>query len=374
MSSQQRYISKELTHFVARQKETTDEQYIALSEILKQGQLSHSPDKPFQAGIGVEVNHKAKMTDNDMFVPDMVCFCDIPLGDLDLHIQKYSCFGLSFKKDFIVAQGGSPVFYIPKKAAVRHSHVAKHKGEHFDKLSHSIYNYFTKSLCKPPDNLLSAEREQFSDYSILLAFHIFSYLKFFDHTLEDDHRDNYYFEREWRVLGSLDFSIEDVHRIIMPNSYAEKFRQDFPEYYGQLTSVNLQQSNKDILILINRIKGFCKVVDALKNQGFNADSFKSHSIVEHETPNPKDQQSIWIGRKVSPTLAIQAINIVRHRWPFLKYLDFSEEQNSQLFFGGSTKTAIERSLKAWTEKDFDGLDGVRGQVDFHAYIRQRYSQ
>lgn len=45
------------------------------------------------------------------------------------------------------------------------------------------------------------------DMERFLSFHIFSYLKFFDHSLNDDHEDNYYFEREWRVIGNIHFSI-----------------------------------------------------------------------------------------------------------------------------------------------------------------------
>ena len=44
-------------------------------------------------------------------------------------------------------------------------------------------------------------------------------------------------EREWRVLGDVGFELKDVHRIFLPPSYAERFREDLPGYTGQVTFV-----------------------------------------------------------------------------------------------------------------------------------------
>src|SRR5580698_7898135 len=41
-----------------------------------------------------------------------VCFCDIPIGDLYIHMEKYSGFGVAFEKRFLLGKGASPVFYI----------------------------------------------------------------------------------------------------------------------------------------------------------------------------------------------------------------------------------------------------------------------
>ena len=60
-------------------------------------------------------------------------------------------------------------------------------------------------------------------------------LKFFDPTKDEDHEENFYMEREWRVLGTVAFSLEEVARIILPPSFAKRFRTDVPEYWGQLT-------------------------------------------------------------------------------------------------------------------------------------------
>ena len=80
-------------------------------------------------------------------------------------------------------------------------------------------------------------RKSFDDkLRSLLYVYFFSHLKFFDHNLEDDDKANYYFEREWRLLGELKFKVEEnVKRVLIPKSYAKTFRLDFPKYHGQIS-------------------------------------------------------------------------------------------------------------------------------------------
>src|SRR5689334_24442201 len=49
----------------------------------------------------------------------MVCFCDIPVEDLPLHMKKYSQFGLAFSKGFLIGKGATPVFYVSETSLVR---------------------------------------------------------------------------------------------------------------------------------------------------------------------------------------------------------------------------------------------------------------
>ncbi len=44
-------------------------------------------------------------------------------------------------------------------------------------------------------------------------------------------------EREWRVLDRVPFALSDVCRIILPESYARRFRADIPNYFGQISFV-----------------------------------------------------------------------------------------------------------------------------------------
>ena len=92
----QRYVSPELTHFVGRSL-PEEEQYSLVLEILKTGWLTHPPHDPYISG-NLTITPGARISDNKMFIPEVVCFCDIPVQELDIHVRKYSRFGLAFLK------------------------------------------------------------------------------------------------------------------------------------------------------------------------------------------------------------------------------------------------------------------------------------
>ena len=69
-------------------------------------------------------------------------------------------------------------------------------------------------------------------FMIFLDFNVFTYVKIFDESLPDDDINNYYMEREWRTLGSTKFELRDVHRVLLPPSFAEQFKADFPDFSG----------------------------------------------------------------------------------------------------------------------------------------------
>ncbi len=232
MNSQQRYISNELTHFVGKGK-TSEEQYTILIKILKEGYITYPPhEKKDRNARCLSTYYKADFTKNEMYMADMVCFCDIPICDLGIHISKYSPFGLSFDKTFIAREGGGPVYYVSKSAAPAWS-----AGQDSEDRGH-VFNQKIKDCYHFLDDLICAHNkwsERARSVQTFLSTSIFAYTKCFNHTLMDRHDDNYYFEREWRVLGNLKFNIRAVRRIIIPENYTAKFRKDFPGYYGQLT-------------------------------------------------------------------------------------------------------------------------------------------
>lgn len=252
----QRYISKELTHIIGRELNNDKEkQYGLLNKILNEEWLKHFPYDLSKFG-NLEINSKVKMSENGMYTPDVICFCDIPIQDLSIHINKFkSSFGLSFNKSFIVENGGCPVFYIPKQSKVRsrlkegfpnkdmlsiiekdgysaiHDHI--HKGICFDQAMLKYKELFFSNNPKEADNW-----QLMNEIFNFLNFHIFSLIKFYDSSLPDNDDVNYYFEREWRVIGHLKFKIKDIKTIFIPKEYAERFRKDFPDYLGQLIFVD----------------------------------------------------------------------------------------------------------------------------------------
>ena len=229
MPVDQRYISSELAHFVGRGLDK-NAQYKILLKILKEGWITHPPHDPKIKG-SYNIYQGASFSDNKMFNPDMVCFCDIPIADIGLHISKYSPFGLSFEKDFIIQKGGSPVFYIPRQAWVYFDNVEK--DQYFDVMVEGLHEYFDKIQLNFPE-LKKKERA----YSYFIYTQLFSYIKFYDQSLPDDHEENFYMEREWRVFDNLNFSFKDIKSIFMPKEYSKRFRKDCPSYESQLLFVS----------------------------------------------------------------------------------------------------------------------------------------
>ncbi|MEZ8695126.1 abortive infection system antitoxin AbiGi family protein [Vibrio splendidus] len=256
----QRYISKELLHFVGRGMEA-DAQFELFANILSEGWITHPPHNPNVSG-NLKINTGASISNNEMYSPEITCFADIPLEDLSLHMDKYSSIGLSFSKDFIAAQGGVPVHYLPTEATVKklvdlsadriqeilssqgsdalteHMYESVSKSQHFDEMLkeyHELFAIFRELAQKSdPSPGVSGLYKRVTELERFLAFHLFSYFKFFDHRKADDDPDNYYFEREWRIVGNLKFEIDDVKTVLIPSQYSRMFRDRFPQYVGQI--------------------------------------------------------------------------------------------------------------------------------------------
>jgi hypothetical protein len=112
--SSQRYVSPDLTHFVGGGLRSQEEQHRLLRRILRERRLrARFPEPLGRAGYALEIHTSECLSGNVAFRGSYVCFCDIPLEDLDLHIRKYSQFGMAFRKQFLLQQGAMPVIYVP---------------------------------------------------------------------------------------------------------------------------------------------------------------------------------------------------------------------------------------------------------------------
>ncbi len=226
----QRYISNELTHFVGRRLPTEDKQFALLVKILKTGRLRAAGlEKEENEDVGaLRFRPGRRFSENEMYEPSMVCFCDIPVADLGIHISKYSRFGLALSKHFLIGKGVAPVSYIPRGSRVH----GRTRAMIMDALSHTL-----KRIAGTEDEraAISGEWDKLLD---TLEWHLFPFLKFFDETSAEADPDNFYMEREWRRLGNVHFQAADVSRVIVPESYATRLRRAIPKYVGQLTFAN----------------------------------------------------------------------------------------------------------------------------------------
>ncbi|RLL46912.1 hypothetical protein D8M04_06865 [Oceanobacillus piezotolerans] len=228
----QRYVSRELTHFVGRHL-LESERFDLLIEIIKSGRLLHKhQEEPIQINIDAEGLE-------EIVNPAITCFADIPINDLSLHMEKYSNFGLAFKKEFLVKNGANPVLYIASNGMVESSFYKQDivNREHFFKKSMKEYfetmDEIRAYLVKKEGS--KAMLHAIEDLDSFFKRHFFAYLKPFDASRKDADEDNYYMEREWRIVGELKFTLEDVTRILVPEKYGKKIREVLPAYFGQIS-------------------------------------------------------------------------------------------------------------------------------------------
>ena len=262
------YISKYLCHFVGRSCTNDNERFELLVTIIKEHQLKANLKTPTQPELHTS-NHYTGNRLGEIFERcDCVCFCDIPDEMLQIHTSKYSQFGIGFKKTFLSENGTRPVMYVPLSTQIKEvidSNIPKNSPIEYylylNKIAINLipllmmangYNPFHKQIVhhatndndiKPLLNLLDTEMYsdflQGSEYKLL--FNTMSalltqcaYVKIFDESLKEDDLNNYYMEREWRSLKSVNFTMADIQKIYLPSKiYKDKFMKIFPNYAGE---------------------------------------------------------------------------------------------------------------------------------------------
>ena len=219
----QRYVSKELTHFVGGNirnqrgefdSDCADRQFDLLVHIVTTGCL-RSPERKCDDALTLNSPNSGVID-----YRDVVCFCDIPVDDLQIHMGKYSEFGIAFKKEFLISKGANPVLYIVQQTGALAS--AFDRFLFFDVVTQRVAFRLQVDTSIPP--------ELAHDLVTILVF-----CKNFPPMRPDEDPENYYMEREWRLVGNLYFQQSNICRVILPERYARRFRDECPDYFGQIT-------------------------------------------------------------------------------------------------------------------------------------------
>lgn len=235
----QRYISEELTHFLGRKLASDDERFSLLKRILRTGRLRPGPGRARMSVAYRGVSSESFST-NLAVIPEAICFCDIPLQDLGMHAGKYGRFGLAFPKVLLAHRGANPVFYIDKTSRTTPKE-EETRQQFFDRALKDYAQLFERDLpivLHKSGNKGSPSYDRYSRFrqvQLLMGFEVLCFLKFFDSNLPDDHPDNYYMEREWRVLGGVDFTLDEVTRVLVPAVYSRRLRAEIPSFSGQVS-------------------------------------------------------------------------------------------------------------------------------------------
>lgn len=243
----QRYVSNELTHFIGRANlNDQDAQYDLLLKIVREEELlaAYRPvgmDEAVHLQPGshsgiILGSFPSDRKGQSPYEASVVCFCDIPIADLPIHMKRYGMFGIAFVKSFLVSMGASPVLYVARDANV--GNLSKGEttllGDKIDEMFQDLFNvyyYIMKLRIASQDKSAIPSIFSFST----LQNRIFSFIKLFDASSPADGEENFYMEREWRKFGNVPFHLKDVYRIILPKKYSERLRKDLPDYMGQIT-------------------------------------------------------------------------------------------------------------------------------------------
>lgn len=261
------YISNKLCHFVGRSLKDDFERVNLLARIIRSGKLLANPKTPNEepnSKIGSDYTQVDSLGEVFPHI-DCVCFCDIPDEDLPIHTKKYGKVGLAFRKDFLVSAGARPVQYVPRtfnmQTQMKGCITSGTTERYFIEINRlNIYTLFLMDMLNIEENDLLKmyqEKKQSSalirnaalnieenlpelfsgtnlhsiTYALLRhTMNANAYIKLFDPMLADDDPENYYMEREWRALNSVEFSVEDIVSVYLPYSeiMEDQFIRQFP--------------------------------------------------------------------------------------------------------------------------------------------------
>jgi hypothetical protein len=232
----QRYVSRELSHFVGRSLLGNAEgQYQLLATILRAGEL-------IAANRGSGWNFRTEMFSEgeERYRQAVICFCDIPEPDLGIHIKKYGPFGIAFTRPFLTQRGARPVYYV--STTTSGSGVPMPGGSVKEQFNTLVKCLARVEVAMQQQTLIDPNHPRYGDLVLtlnsLLEQECLMFIKGFDPDDDDDSEHNFYMEREWRIAHHrMPFNLDDVHRVFMPAEFAARFRSEFPAYHNQLSFV-----------------------------------------------------------------------------------------------------------------------------------------
>lgn len=234
------YISKELFHFFGRSAPNDHERnYQLLKDVLSTGCISHPPHEVGWGTISYTLDLSKRIAHEEMLVPTVTCYCDIPFELLEPHLSKYGSFGLSFSRHHLTSVGARPVMYVPCRPddwrGVFTGHTLLRELESTFRSIHEQKAEVLKEHVGEPEQvtvegpaktLLGALQK--AEHT--LALRMLAFVKPFESTLDDADPMYYYAEREWRKLGNLVFEPKDVVRVVVHSSYVERAMQNLPRF------------------------------------------------------------------------------------------------------------------------------------------------
>lgn len=237
------YASAELFHFVGHSSPDDDERnYGTLGLVLQSGCISHPPHDHGWGAVSYTENCAGRLETEELIVPTVTCYADIPFEALSTHVSKYGKFGVALPRSLLVQYGARPVMYIPfRQDDWRSIHgltllrdiEAIVKGFDEQVYAKQGCDSGSRRLGQPPDTPESA----ISNIKGMIFKEFLAFIKPFNSEIRPTDKNNFYMEREWRKYGNMQFGPAQVSRLVVAKGYKERAHSDYPEYEDRIFEI-----------------------------------------------------------------------------------------------------------------------------------------
>ena len=243
------FISPELFHFVGHANPDDHEANFALlCRVLQGGCISHAPHTNDWGAVSYTVDLSKRLHFEELVVPTVTCYCDIPLSSLAVHTAKYGAFGLSLSRHHLIKLGARPVIYVPVRAddwgnsrgggtALLSSLEASYRGL-ITQLVPPMVDTATRSMV--PGDVPTTPEDAAHHLKRTLGLEVLAFIKPYDATLDEGDPSYYYAEREWRKFGNMRFEPLDVVHVVVHPEYIERARAELPGYAERICGTPLR--------------------------------------------------------------------------------------------------------------------------------------
>jgi len=244
-----KHFSNELFHFVGQAHPTNEEKnFTILVKVLNDGWISHPPHKREWGATSLTLDLDKSLLTGQMVVPEMVCFCDIPLEHLGGHIEKYGRFGLSLNKDYAVRYGARPVTYFPmhdgdKSGVYGSPEILDFEAAYKGFVKHILHSHGDLPGCRTLTKIAETPLQAVTAVDSMFKRGIFAYVKVFNADLAEDDPDYFYAEKEWRRLGNIGFSPAEVQHVVVAPGFAGRLSKPYPLTRGRLRNAPEVKAN-----------------------------------------------------------------------------------------------------------------------------------
>lgn len=238
------YTSDYFYHFVGRSDPSAHEiNFSRLLKILSDKEVRHKPFAPGGSTASLTIPQQVNIYSEELLLPTVTCFSDIPSASLRIHTRKYGLFGLSISRSHLIEWRARPVLYWPFVLGD-----ALFENDSLKDIW-STYQYFRELVVKPKRHLFSdtrtlgsrpdSESDAIHAFDSSIQQHLLAYIKPFDASKSVHELESFYMEREWRRFGYLGFSPQDIGELVVAGGFKERLLEAFPEYKNRVHEITI---------------------------------------------------------------------------------------------------------------------------------------